>query len=67
MSDSGSDAAPLNEEEIILTSYKPNELIYKSFSPEKRVAVFSEIYYPAGWQAYIDGNPVSHFRVNYIS
>jgi len=66
MSDSGSDAAPLNEEEIILTSYKPNELIYKSFSPEKRVAVFSEIYYPAGWQAYIDGNPVSHFRVNYI-
>ena len=32
---------------------------------EDRLAVFSEAYYPMGWQAYLDGEPVDHFRVNY--
>ena len=32
------------------------------------LAVFSEVYYNSGkgWQAYIDGEPVEHFRVNWI-
>jgi hypothetical protein len=51
---------------IILTSYKPNELIYKYSSTGERLAVFSEIYYPAGWKAYIDGAEKSYFRTNYI-
>ena len=29
------------------------------------IAVFSEIYYPHGWKAYIDGQPASHFRADY--
>jgi len=51
---------------IRMTSYKPNQLeyIYKSGKPQ--MAVFSEIYYPAGWNAYLDGNPVPYFRANYI-
>jgi uncharacterized membrane protein YfhO len=28
--------------------------------------VFSEIFYKDGWQAYLDGKPVDHIRVNYI-
>ena len=31
-----------------------------------QLAVFSEIYYPAGWNAYIDNEPVEHIKVNYI-
>ena len=59
-------AEPGDNDNIILTSYKANELIYKSSASTDRVALFSEIYYPAGWQAYIDGNPVDHFRANYV-
>ena len=29
------------------------------------MAVFSEMYYPRGWHAFIDGIPAEHFRVNY--
>ena len=30
------------------------------------MAVFSEIYYPDGWHATIDGQPVGLARVNYV-
>lgn len=51
---------------IVLTSYAPNRLEYATQSGLAKTAVFSEIYYPHGWQACIDGQPVEHFRVNYI-
>ena len=51
---------------IKLTSYKANDLIYESTSSSEDLAVFSEIYYPSGWNAYIDGKLTSHFRVNYV-
>lgn len=46
-------------------SYKPNELEYKTIANEAGTVVFSEIYYPYGWHAYIDDIEVPHFRVNY--
>lgn len=51
---------------IELTSYAPDVLTYKSNCEYDKTAVFSEIYYPYGWKAYIDGIPVDHFRVNYL-
>ena len=51
---------------ITLTSYDPNHLVYKSNTSKEQLAVFSEIYYPHGWHAYIDGEPADHFRVNYV-
>jgi len=51
---------------IKLTSYKANELIYKSNSTEDQFAVFSEIYYKDGWNAYIDNELKPHYRVNYV-
>ena len=51
---------------ITLFSRKANELIYKSSTESSQLAVFSEAFYKNGWQAYVDGNQVDHFRVNYL-
>lgn len=55
-----------SEAEIYLTSYKPNHLVYNYFVDNEQMAVFSEIYYDKGWNAYIDGKLTKHFRVNYV-
>ena len=41
-------------------------LKYKSLSKNPKFAVFSEIYYKDGWNAYLDGSLVPHARVNYV-
>lgn len=51
---------------ISLTSYKPNELTYTSNSSRNGLAVFSEIYYPKGWIATLDGKEVPILRANYV-
>jgi hypothetical protein len=51
---------------IVLKSYEPNEIIYFSKSSGEELAVFSEIYYPAGWKSYIDGKETPYFRANYV-
>lgn len=51
---------------IQMTDYEPNKLTYQADVPGESFAVFSEIYYPEGWQAYIDYEAVEHIRVNYI-
>ena len=51
---------------ITLTEYKPNYLKYNAKASSEQLAVFSEIYYAKGWNAFIDGKEVPHFRVNYI-
>jgi len=57
---------PIEEDEIKLVSYKPNELIYKSKTAGDRLVVFSEIYFSNGWKVWIDDVPTDHFRANYI-
>ncbi len=51
---------------IRLTSYAPNRLVYETDNTQDGVAVFSEIYYPDGWQATIDGQPARLARADYI-
>ena len=51
---------------IKLVEYKPNHLTYSSNNTNPGIAVFSEMYYPHGWNAYIDGNLKEHFEVNYV-
>jgi len=51
---------------ISLQSYKPNHLIYNFSSKTDRMAVFSEIYYDKGWNAYINDEKVPYIRANYL-
>lgn len=51
---------------IVETSYSPNVIKYESNSASNQVAVFSEIYYDKGWNAYIDGEKTPYFRANYL-
>lgn len=44
------------EGEINMTYYSPNRLIYEYSSNSGGRAVFSEVYYPAGWKARLDGS-----------
>jgi len=54
------------EGSIKMKSYAPNKLVYTSESKEKQLAVFSEIYYPLGWTATIDGKEAKIMKVNYL-
>ena len=44
----------LTEDQIALTHYAPNELRYSFSTATPRAAIFSEVYYPKGWKAWIE-------------
>ncbi|TDO72883.1 membrane protein YfhO [Flavobacterium chryseum] len=51
---------------IKVVQYKPNYIKYKSESKNDGLAVFSEMYYKNGWNAYVDGKLTDHFPVDYV-
>ncbi len=52
--------------QIKLIEYEPNDLKYQSNTNSDQLAVFSEIYYDKGWNAYVDGNKTPYFRTDYV-
>ena len=55
-----------DDAEIVLTSYSPKSLDYKVRSSRDGTVVFSEIYYPYGWKATLDGRKADYFRADYV-
>jgi hypothetical protein len=51
---------------ITLKEYKPNYIKYQSNNANPGFAVFSEVYYNKGWNAYINGNLENHYQVDYV-
>lgn len=51
---------------IKLGDYLNDKITYNYQSNSPQVAVFSEIYYPRGWKATIDGKPADYFRTDYV-
>jgi hypothetical protein len=51
---------------IKMDSYEPNDLSYSYKSKNNGLAVFSEIYYAKGWNAYVDGKLTPHFQTDYV-
>ncbi len=50
---------------VHLISYEANALTFEAETPEERLAVFSDIYYP-GWRCTIDDKEVDLLRANYV-
>ncbi|CAA6829940.1 MAG: Unknown protein [uncultured Aureispira sp.] len=64
---SGLNTAYQAGDKIYLESYHPDTMTYQSETSKDRFAVFSEMYYPTGWNVYIDGEQVDDFiKTNYI-
>ena len=57
---------PLPGDSAALTYYSPNTLKYDVNTTSGGIVVFSEVYFPWGWKATIDGAPATLGRVNYI-
>ncbi|WP_312824437.1 YfhO family protein [Epilithonimonas sp.] len=51
---------------LALKTYQPNELSFDSSSKTPQLAVFSEIYYPHGWNIYLDGSKVDYIKADYL-
>jgi hypothetical protein len=51
---------------ISLSSYHPDHMVYSFNAATEQLAVFSEVYYGQGWNAYVNGEAAPHFRVNYL-
>ena len=51
---------------VKLTEYTPQYIEYDAECSKAGTIVFSEIFYPYGWKATVDGNAVDHYRVNYM-
>ncbi len=61
-----SNSAIDNAASVKLTSYHPEKLEYSYSAETENNVAFSEVFYDKGWNAYIDNQPVDHFRLNYI-
>lgn len=57
---------PDAEDRIELLSYAPNELHYRYSAANGRLAVFSEIWYPDGWTATVDGEALELLRADWV-
>ena len=62
----GNAVVPAAGDTIYETTYAPNRLTYKARSARGGVAVFSEVFFPWGWTATVDGKEVPIGRVNYV-
>jgi hypothetical protein len=58
--------APDTTARIGLARIDNDTLTYNFESTSPQFAVFSEIYYPKGWNAYVDGTQVDHYKTNYV-
>jgi hypothetical protein len=57
---------PYQTGKIDLISYHPDLLTYKYQLDQNATAVFAEVWYDKGWNAYLDGKNIPYFRANYV-
>lgn len=69
MSKSPSESAPVDSTSVVdvgLVQFTPREIEWQLETDSDRWLVVSEVYYPAGWRAMIDGKEVEIEQANYL-
>lgn len=51
---------------VTLQRYSPREIAWAVETDAPRLLVVSEMYYPAGWRAFVDGEPAPIYRADYL-
>ncbi|HXG01140.1 MAG TPA: YfhO family protein, partial [Bacteroidota bacterium] len=59
-------ASPGNDASVEVTEYRSRTIKLRARTSVPALMVLSEIYYPAGWKAFIDGQPTEIYRTNSI-
>jgi hypothetical protein len=49
-----------------ITEYTSRRIVMKTATASPSLLVLSEVYYPAGWKAFVDGAETEIFRTNYV-
>lgn len=49
-----------------VTDFKSRSIAIEAYTSSPALLVVSEVYYPAGWKAYVDGNETEIFKTNYV-
>jgi hypothetical protein len=51
---------------VTVASYQAHEIALEAFTDKPSLLVLSEIYYPPGWKAYVDGKETEIYKTNYV-
>lgn len=59
-------AMPDSTATVEVTAYEANRITLRTKRSKEGFMVLSEVYYPAGWQAEIDGKPARIYKTNFV-
>ncbi len=51
---------------VAVTEYRSRRITLKAFTSSTALLVLSEVYYPAGWKAFVDGQETEILKTNYM-